>query len=520
MRNYGKDKRSRVNPSLHENIIEQIMEQTPLDQLFARFAGDSAPELVRSFFARLMAHSRAGHLCMKSQEIIQSDQIGDAAAGGSLRPIIHYNGCYYLQSNWILETTIVRRIQQLMNTAPHSIVNESALSISPMLTKQQASVVRNLALYSLTIVTGGPGTGKTFTAAQALQALCSARSTEPALRVKIAAPTGKAADCLAKMIPKIPGLDIESMTLHRLLSLRPGRSRLFMPKMIEADLVVVDEASMIDASLFAHLLVSITDGTRLLMLGDADQLPPVAGGGVFAQLAQTLAIRLEESHRIRETALFPIYRAALDGNVKVLDTILKPMPKDTVSWMWSLVEPLIFTARPDPVECLQRFDRWRIICPLRKGLHGVDALNRALLKKLQRSLLLGQWWAAPLLVTENDAAMQVYNGSSGIVIGQFHSQILSGTEEVILADGRSLMLRALPGYEITFALSVHKSQGSEFDNVALLLPEGSEEFGLEALYTAVTRAKRSVRLIGSSLTLKKMMVRCQQENNLARVRQM
>jgi len=177
---------------------------------------------------------------------------------------------------------------------------------------------------------------------------------------------------------------------------------------------------------------------------------------------------------------------------------------------------LIFDARPVPAELFDRFDRFRLISPLRKGPFGVDTMNEAILRRQQQKLSWGQWWAAPIILTNNDSSLELYNGSPGIVIGQYRGgSIPNGCEEAILADGRSFLLNQLPGYEIAFALSVHKSQGSEYQQVVCCLPQGSEEFAREALYTAVTRAKGSIRIVGDRATLEAMVIaRSRQENGL------
>lgn len=181
-----------------------------------------------------------------------------------------------------------------------------------------------------------------------------------------------------------------------------------------------------------------------------------------------------------------------------------------------MLGPLIFDDRPSSAELFERFDRLRLICPLRKGPFGVDAMNAAILYRQQQSLSLGQWWAAPIILTNNDSSHQLYNGSAGIVMGRYcGGMIPHGNEEAVLSDGRSFLLNQLPGYEIAFALSVHKSQGSEYERVVCCLPPGSEEFGREALYTALTRAKRSVRIVGNRATLDAMIVaRSRHENGL------
>ncbi len=494
----------------------ETIENSEIDLLFAERC---ATEKAKPFFRQLMSHSRRGHLCLKSDERIEADNIveGRNDLVCPTAPIVHEEGRYYLQRNWVLETTIIHHLQRLLRAQPDYVVDPQSLLISPQLNLRQAEAVRHTMNHSLTVVTGGPGTGKTFTAGHIIQALQQALlPTVSHLSVKIAAPTGKAADRLAQTIAPTDRLKIESLTLHRMLSLQPGRNRLFEKRFIQADLIVVDEASMIDASLFAHLLAAIPSGSRLILLGDADQLPPIDGGGVFADLAERIAIHLETCHRTKEENIQNIYEAARIGDVNPLYTILEPFPKELIEWVEPVLGPLIFDARPSPVELFERFDRFRLISPLRKGPFGVDTMNEAILRRQQQKLSLGQWWAAPIILTNNDSSLELYNGSPGIVIGQYRGgSIPNGSEEAVLADGRSFLLNQLPGYEIAFALSVHKSQGSEYQQVVCCLPEGSEEFAREALYTAVTRAKGSVRIVGDRATLEAMVVaRSRQENGL------
>jgi exodeoxyribonuclease V alpha subunit len=493
----------------------EALENSEIDRLFAEQIDHHAPEPLKQFLCRLMAHSRQGHLCLKSQERISLDQIAEGTDELlPTAPIIHDKGRYYLQRNWVLESTIILQLRRLLAAHPSLTVDAKALTIPHLLNARQADAVRHTMGHSLTVVTGGPGTGKTFTAGHAIQVLM--QSTISRLRVKIAAPTGKAADRLAQSITASDRLEIESLTLHRLLSLQPGRSRLFEKRQILADLIVVDEASMIDASLFAHLLAAIPSGSRLLLLGDSDQLPPVDGGGVFADLAEMIAIHLDECHRTKDENIQNIYQAARIGNVNPLYTILEPFPSNFIDWAEPMLEPLRFSDRPSSEALFERFDRLRLICPLRKGPCGVDAMNTVILRRQQQMLSLGQWWAAPIILTNNDSSLQLYNGSPGIVIGRYRGgTIPHGDEEAVLSDGRSFLLNQLPGYEIAFALSVHKSQGSEYEQVVCCLPPGSEEFAREALYTAITRAKRSVRLVGDRATLEAMIVaRSRQENGL------
>jgi exodeoxyribonuclease V alpha subunit len=230
---------------------------------------------------------------------------------------------------------------------------------------------------------------------------------------------------------------------------------------ISADLVVVDEASMLDPLLMLHLFNAIGERTRLLLLGDPDQLPPVEGGSLFPELAHLFGQRLTRSMRMGEGPLYDLSQAILKGEK------VESEPIDSNTLIDRLVD--LF-----PEEGQKKF---RILCALRQGPIGVDAINKALMDRYKGS-------AVPILITQNDPKQQLYNGTTGVLI-----------RKVAYFDGlEPIPVGKLPRYELAFCLSVHKSQGSEYDEVIAIFGEGSERFGREALYTAVTRAKKSVRL--------------------------
>jgi exodeoxyribonuclease V alpha subunit len=418
-------------------------EYSALDRAFAEEVDPSQKELLM----RLMAASRRGSLCIQGGEAVLKDS-----------PLIVQNqGRIYIQRNWALETAIVEHLSRHLKRVPSPPLDLEKISLSPQLSPSQVKAVHHALSSPFTIITGGPGTGKTFVARELI------RSASP-LRVKVAAPTGKAAE----------RLDLQALTLHGLLGLRPGRTRLFDERKIAADLILIDEASMIDASLFAHLFRAIPEGARLVLIGDADQLPPVGGGSLFSEMATLFSTRLEGCHRTEDLKLYQLYEAARIGDARALLSILEPFPKELFDWI----------ARE-----LALSPALRVICPLRKGPFGVDAINAELMKRHPKGKPL------PILITKNDAELKIYNGMTGVLNGS----------EVRLDDGREFQIHQLPGYEMAFALSVHKSQGSEFEEVLCLLPPGSEEFGREALYTALTRAKKKIRLVGEREVIEKML---------------
>lgn len=464
-----------------------------LDSFFAHRLDPSC----ESFLIRLMASARAGHLCQKigPRTVLNQSLVAIGDTKLPEKPLVYDQGRIYIQRNWVLETILVEELTRLMQTKPSLLFKEQLISPQRSLTSEQREVLRSVLNHSLTLVSGGPGTGKSFTAMQTLRSLLEGLQKEK-LFVKIAAPTGKAADRLARSLPSDARLDVEVLTLHRMLRLQPGQNRLFDQRMIEADLIFVDEASMIDASLFAHLLSAIPSQSRLLLLGDADQLPPVHGGGIFGELSELMGIRLTFCHRTQKESLHHLFQAVREKNATPLLKALEPFPQDLYGW----IEEIFACKTPE------EFAQTRVISPLRKGPFGVDALNNAMIRRLEKRLAIGETWYAPILMTRNDPSLEIFNGTEGLVKGLYLGEgLLTGSETVYWPDGKTTTLRELSGFEFAFALSAHKSQGSEFQRVFCLLPPQSEEsFGQQALYTALTRAQSEVRIYGNPETIRKM----------------
>ena len=345
---------------------------------------------------------------------------------------------------------------------------------------------------SFAIFTGGPGTGKSYTAGCFIRLLGSQKKS--GYRVMITAPTGKAAAHLESALRaqgQLPDyLRCESMTLHRLLKLQPGTQKFFSDRQIDADLVVVDEASMLDPPLLLHLLNATGPNTRLLLLGDSHQLPPVEGGSLFPEIAMRFGQKLDRSLRMGEGSLFNLSQAILAGNVSEI-AYEEIDWKQIIDRVCAVLPNPIYVSEPDPRQCLEDQKRFRILCALRQGPLGVDALNRELIARFKDRQ---GWFAIPILIVENNPKLQLYNGSTGVLI-RSKAYFFFGDELRMIPEG------SLPRYEAAFFLSVHKSQGSEYDEVVAIFPPSSERFGREALYTAVTRAKKQVRIWIDEATL-------------------
>ncbi|HWT34635.1 MAG TPA: AAA family ATPase, partial [Paraburkholderia sp.] len=469
----------------------------------------------------------------------------------------------------------------------------------------------------LTIVSGGPGTGKTTTVVGVLACLLDARAD---LRIALAAPTGKAAQRMQEALlaragslpPELAArLPQTSFTLHRLLGTGPnGRFRHHRDNPLPYDVIVIDEASMIDVAMAAHLFDALAGDTHLVMLGDKDQLAAVEAGAVFGELSAqpvftprgmgsiAAALGIDE-HRLRAAlpaaspaALSAVAHDAPSGEPEPFFDDLFGMPADAlppsneaqpapladcVVWLErnyrfgleSAIGRLSLAIRRgasqealdvldiDPaVPCAAAFhedvdaapsertihrlaagfapytdalataladsaanaashapalfdalNRFRILCATRLGARGVDQMNAAMAAQVRRAarvpLAVGaQWFAGrPIMVTRNDYALGLFNGDLGIA--------LPGADGALRvwfrgADGglRAVSPAALPPHDTAFALTVHKSQGSEFDHAVLMLPSTfSRVLSRELVYTAVTRARGRVEVVGARAVL-------------------
>jgi exodeoxyribonuclease V alpha subunit len=412
-----------------------------------------------------------------------------------------------LQRNWALETEILHKITERLarNASDSSDRFIEELAKVQGLQEAQYRALLEASKKMFVIFNGGPGTGKTFTAGCFIRTLAASRGNP--LKVAIAAPTGKAAAHLESSLkaqgPLDTKLKCESTTLHRLLKLQPGKQRLRTPHLIDADLVVVDEASMLDALLLLHLLNATGPNTRLLLLGDQDQLPPIEGGGLFAELADLFGHKLERSMRMSNRALCECAQAIRNGKWDPVESeavcwLGTKEPTEWVDWFIEKLPNPIFSSEPLAPKGQKTF---QVLCALRQGPLGSDALNREILARFEKKLMAGQWLAVPIIIVQNDPQLQLYNGTTGVLVRQaFARQAIAYFDE-----GRKIAESELPRYESAFCLSVHKSQGSEYEEVVLLFPPGSENLGREALYTGVTRAKKKVSIAIDLVTLENLL---------------
>jgi exodeoxyribonuclease V alpha subunit len=577
---------------------------SPLDRHFAAFmerlSGDN-PAL--SWAAALVSYFRSlGHACL-DLNTLGGDDSGQpvpeefrglqfpkpaewvlslrsaAVVGkpGEFRPLIlDDQGRLYLHRYWKYESDLARAMknwaQREAGAVNWNLVRDGLSRLFPATSPEEVDWQKVAAFAALRkklcIISGGPGTGKTRTVV-ILLALLLEQAGEATLRIALVAPTGKAAArlqesvkaakttlaCAAEIKAKLPE---EAATIHRLLGTVPGSAffRHDADNPLPVDVVVVDEASMVDLALMAKLVAAIPPTARLILLGDKDQLASVEAGAVLADLCDSgkqhpisknfasqyatitgnealpfasvpiktgaselsdCIIELRKNYRFGESSgIYALSRAVNEGAAEHAIQVLKfsadasrseissrllPEPKELKEALRPHVLSSIagYLKCQDPLVALQQLSQFRILCALRNGPFGVENLNRLVEEILVEDGLIRKtsdaYAGRPVMITRNDYSLRLFNGDIGVLLpdkqrGELRAYF-SGTDNN-LRDYSSLRL---PDHETVYAMTVHKSQGSEFRSVLLILPsEDSPILTRELVYTGLTRASKHVEL--------------------------
>lgn len=488
-------------------------EHTQIDWLFAdsllKFA-QVVPVGAREVIASLMAAARAGHLCIPIDDaaLLPKELVESVTEALPQKPLCLYGNLLYLQKNWLFETRVLKHIRRLQEETSCVPFDSSALPTD--LNAEQRAAVQQALTSGVSLITGGPGTGKTYTAAR----LISTFHNTGAGRIAVAAPTGKAASALERALSKIMELPTEMTvgTIHALLGDRLRREE-EIP--LPFDLIIVDESSMIDAPLFATLLASVPKESHLVLMGDPHQLPPVEVGSLFADI---LSLELFPSVCLTQCMrssgpILELASAVRAGDSEAVITQIQAegvlihlgFSQGSISSiyekLWNYVKgkfSCCFARCPQDEELLHALLAFRILSCLRSGPLGVDALNTHLVKQFYMEACMGEYVAFPIIVTQSDAELELFNGQMGVLVKKKKSsQFEIAFDDILVFPGRRLSAAIMPHYTFAYALSVHKAQGSEYDEVLLLVPPGSEHFGREVLYTAITRTKHALQIDGN-----------------------
>ncbi len=443
----------------------------------------------------------------------------------------------YLDRYWREEQQVAEDLLSLLRSRQAEVVPDINRLFPPGYEEHREAAEIALS-QGLTVLTGGPGTGKTTTVARLLALfaeqvkLCG----RPSPRIALAAPTGKAAARLQEAVQlevdRLESVDrqrlagLRATTLHRLLGRRPDNSSRFRHNRgnrLPHDVIVVDETSMVSLTMMARLLEAVRPQTRLILVGDPDQLASVEAGAVLADLVDGLGARgdariaaLKTSHRFGES-IGELASAIHTGDAERVIEVLHA-GGDHIEWidtenpaehLRKVVVPHALGMREaavlgDAGAALAALDEHRLLCAHRRGRHGVQHWNRQVERWLTEATgepIWSSWYSGrPVLVTANDYGLGLYNGDAGVTVlrdGGLRAVIASAEAPLEFATSR------LSDVETMHAMTIHKSQGSQADEVTVLMPpEDSRLLTRELFYTAVTRAKRKVRVVGAETSLR------------------
>ncbi len=485
-------------------------------------------------------------------EALQNELQASSVVGspGEFKPLILEENRLYIQRYWKYENELVAWIKERTTRESSKLTKEVIETVQEQFkantsdkTDWQKVAVFLSVLKDFLIISGGPGTGKTFTVRKIIETIQGSCSIPK--RIALAAPTGKAAQRLSESFQNDSNNEIGAQTIHKLLGARMDGSFAFgKNRKLPYDVVIVDEASMLDIRLWIQLIRALSDQTKLIVLGDKDQLSSVEAGAVLGDICQgaesifsknlveTLSgcgvevgakeieteslndciVLLKKSYRFgaqsglkllseainteNPTLAFEILTSSEIGDVHWLEPDINTIPTIIKRYC---VDVFSRNSKESPGQQFEAYTNAQILCAIRKGDFGIERVNREaeLTIKTKAGISRGREWfdGRFVLFTKNDSFLKVQNGETGIFFTGPNSE---GKVMVEGNENRQISVSRVKEYQPAYAITVHKSQGSEYENVVLILPnEHNPIITKELLYTAVTRARQNLLVVGS-----------------------
>lgn len=504
---------------------------------------------------------------------VDGEIIGD---NHTITPFIRHGNRLYFQRMWLYEKRVAEYFGQTPQLyLPNKKFLQNLLTdlfptsqIDSEIDWQKVAVISALTR-KIAIISGGPGTGKTTTISKILAALVAINALDTdnkKLRIMATAPTGKAAARLTESLSLAietltvsqsikDSLPIEAITLHRLLGARANSNHFLYNKnnLLNIDVLLIDEASMVDLSMMANVIEALPKHCRMILLGDKEQLSSVEAGAVFGDLCELIHQGYSQSHveMINELSNYQLiaqhsqpsiadsicllqksYRFNSQSGIGTLANLIKMGQCNDVRMLFEqgTYEDIVFNSLTNHQEYLQAienslkgyqfyleaikkqpnnieyilscFSRYRLLCALREGRFGVQGLNRIIEQLLSKQGMIERhkqdlWYIGrPIMILRNNFSLGLFNGDIGITL-----PAIKGKDQLrvyfIMPNGeiKGFSPYRLPEHETAYAMTIHKSQGSEFEHINIILPnEYSPLLNRSLLYTAVTRAKKHVAI--------------------------